>query len=178
MEKLYCNQEVFKSANDVEKMIEYFKKAESPDCHSIFILSCNTPMKIREILSLKWWQLTSPQTNEVRSCIPDHNIYLNSVCRAAIRTYCAAAKIDPSEDAYDNAVFSITYNQYLSKLKGVAKEAGIDYRVGANSARFWLMNTMRNYIKSELYIPTNGYRGMTKKQRNKYYEELANFFTS
>lgn len=190
------HQEAFKSIDEIKKMIEYFKKAEMSDCYLIFVLSSNTAMKIGDILSLGWEQLINSQTNEIRECVSTcledkqkygetycRDIYLNSLCREAIKTYCKIAKINSSENSYGNKVFSITYNQYLSKLKCAAREIGIDYCIGTESARQWLIDIM-NIITTEQYVFDSlnklynhtDYKGLTNVNRNEFYEKIADYF--
>lgn len=128
------------------------------------------------------------------------NPKINLACRNAIQLYIEKTGCDVTKDNYSVPVFMqlsgthkgtvLSDSGYLKAIKRVAGKIGIEYNVGTHSPRktFGMMSRMlhpSDYNSMELLQTiynhrdtktTNHYIGLTKKEVDKYYDDMGSFF--
>jgi len=128
------------------------------------------------------------------------NPKINQACRNAIQLYIEKTNCDVSKDNYSVPVFMqlsgthkgsvLSDSGYLKAIKKVAVKVGIEYNVGTHSPRktFGMMSRMLHpgdYNSMQLLQTiynhrdtktTNHYIGLTKKEVDKYYDDMGEFF--
>lgn len=128
------------------------------------------------------------------------NPKINQACRNAIQLYIEKTGCDVTKDNYSVPVFMqlsgthkgtiLSDSGYLKAIKRVAGKVGIEYNVGTHSPRktFGMMSRMlhpSDYNSMELLQTiynhrdtktTNHYIGLTKKEVDKYYDDMGSFF--
>lgn len=128
------------------------------------------------------------------------NPKINQACRNAIQLYIEKTGCDVSKDNYTVPVFMqlsgthkgsvLSDSGYLKAIKKVAGKIGIEYNVGTHSPRktFGMMSRMLHpgdYNSMELLQTiynhrdtktTNHYIGLTKKEVDKYYDDMGSFY--
>lgn len=128
------------------------------------------------------------------------NPKINQACRNAIQLYIEKTGCDVTKDNYSVPVFMqlsgthkgtvLSDSGYLKAIKKVAGKVGIEYNVGTHSPRktFGMMSRMlhpSDYNSMELLQTiynhrdtktTNHYIGLTKKEVDKYYDDMGSFF--
>lgn len=194
---------------DAKKMINYFLDNGKWECYLIFILQCNTARRISDILPRQWSHFYDPRTGEMRDEIESFkekktdkfaSPHLNSVCKNAIKLYVEKMGIDPSENNYNNYVFTQTTGKYKGNvfgegaynknLKKAASDIGITYNIGSHSSRKffgWVtknihpgdcncMELLQEIFNHSDVKTTNRYIGINKQQANTYYDDMGSFF--
>lgn len=128
------------------------------------------------------------------------NPRINQACRNAIQLYVEKTGCDVTKDNYEVPVFMqlsgthkgtvLSDSGYLKAIKKVAIRVGIEYNVGTHSPRktFGMMSRMLHpgdYNSMELLQTiynhrdtktTNHYIGLTKKEIDKYYDDMGDFY--
>lgn len=128
------------------------------------------------------------------------NPRINTACRNAINLYIEKTGCDVSKENYEVPVFMqlsgthkgcvLSDSGYLKAIKKVAAKVGIEYNVGTHSPRktFGMMSRMlhpSDYNSMELLQTiynhrdtktTNHYIGLTKKEIDKYYDDMGSFY--
>lgn len=194
---------------DAKSILEYFEYKEAWIHILIFVLTCNMARRISDTLDLTWENLFNPATGEFRSQIEiteqktrkNAKVYINSVCRKAIKMYIEKTGVDPSLNGYKNPVFIqtkgnykgrvITDEGYCKALKKAAEYCGVEYNVGTHSGRKMAgkvmleshpedvrnMAVIQSLLNHSSQNTTMRYIGKTKEMENQYLEDLGNEFT-
>ena len=165
--------------------------------------------RIGDTLSLQWKHFYDTKTGRFRKdlleIIEDKtdklaNPHINTAVKNAIVKYLAETNVDPSENNYENYVFTqvsgnykgrvMTADGYRKCLKKAAVALGIDYNVGTHSTRktFGMLSRMLHAgdydsmaLLGVIYNhrdekTTRRYTGLTKQKVDTYFDDMGTFF--
>ena len=195
--------------SDIRRFMDWFESNKKWECYLIFVISCNLARRIGDTLSLQWKHFYDTKTGRFRKdlleIIEDKtdklaNPHINTAVKNAIVKYLAETNVDPSENNYENYVFTqvsgnykgrvMTADGYRKCLKKAAVALGIDYNVGTHSTRktFGMLSRMLHAgdydsmaLLGVIYNhrdekTTRRYTGLTKQKVDMYFDDMGNFF--
>ena len=196
-------------ASDIRRFMDWFESNKKWECYLIFVISCNLARRIGDTLSLQWKHFYDTKTGRFRKdlleIIEDKtdklaNPHINTAVKNAIVKYLAETNVDPSENNYENYVFTqvsgnykgrvMTADGYRKCLKKAAVALGIDYNVGTHSTRktFGMLSRMLHAgdydsmaLLGVIYNhrdekTTRRYTGLTKQKVDTYFDDMGTFF--
>lgn len=195
--------------SDIRRFMDWFESNKKWECYLIFVISCNLARRIGDTLSLQWKHFYDTKTGRFRKdlleIIEDKtdklaNPHINTAVKNAIVKYLAETNVDPSENNYENYVFTqvsgnykgrvMTADGYRKCLKKAAVALGIDYNVGTHSTRktFGMLSRMLHAgdydsmaLLGVIYNhrdekTTRRYTGLTKQKVDTYFDDMGTFF--
>jgi len=195
--------------SDIRRFMDWFESNKKWECYLIFVISCNLARRIGDTLSLQWKHFYDTKTGRFRKdlleIIEDKtdklaNPHINTAVKNAIVKYLAETNVDPSENNYENYVFTqvsgnykgrvMTADGYRKCLKKAAVALGIDYNVGTHSTRktFGMLSRMLHAgdydsmaLLGVIYNhrdekTTRRYTGLTKQKVDTYFNDMGTFF--
>ena len=195
--------------SDIRRFMDWFESNKKWECYLIFVISCNLARRIGDTLSLQWKHFYDTKTGRFRKdlleIIEDKtdklaNPHMNTAVKNAIVKYLAETNVDPSENNYENYVFTqvsgnykgrvMTADGYRKCLKKAAVALGIDYNVGTHSTRktFGMLSRMLHAgdydsmaLLGVIYNhrdekTTRRYTGLTKQKVDTYFDDMGTFF--
>lgn len=195
--------------SDIRRFMDWFESKKKWECYLIFVISCNLARRIGDTLSLQWKHFYDTKTGRFRKdlleIIEDKtdklaNPHINTAVKNAIVKYLAETNVDPSENNYENYVFTqvsgnykgrvMTADGYRKCLKKAAVALGIDYNVGTHSTRktFGMLSRMLHAgdydsmaLLGVIYNhrdekTTRRYTGLTKQKVDTYFDDMGTFF--
>lgn len=195
--------------SDIRRFMDWFESNKKWECYLIFVISCNLARRIGDTLSLQWKHFYDIKTGRFRKdlleIIEDKtdklaNPHINTAVKNAIVKYLAETNVDPSENNYENYVFTqvsgnykgrvMTADGYRKCLKKAAVTLGIDYNVGTHSTRktFGMLSRMLHAgdydsmaLLGVIYNhrdekTTRRYTGLTKQKVDTYFDDMGTFF--
>ena len=192
--------------SDIRRFMDWFESNKKWECYLIFVISCNLARRIGDTLSLQWKHFYDTKTGRFRKdlleIIEDKtdklaNPHINTAVKNAIVKYLAETNVDPSENNYENYVFTqvsgnykgriMTADGYRKCLKKAAVALGIDYNVGTHSTRktFGMLSRMLHAgdydsmaLLGVIYNhrdekTTRRYTGLTKQKVDTYFDDMG-----
>lgn len=144
----------FKNAEDIQKILNAFKKDGQMNHYLICVIGFNTGRRTRDIVeNLTWDKLMNENgTFKTEMVIREQktkkwaSCYINKVIKDAVREYCDYYKFDPIESGcYHNSVFTqltgthkgnvLTYDGFRKAFLKKVEEIGYDYPLNTRSMR-------------------------------------------
>lgn len=197
----------FKTQEDLQNMLNYFKDNKLWNYYLLFTLGVNMGRRIGDTISLKWehFYLNNGRMRiKLKEIIEEKTDKLsdptiNSACKKVLEIYLRETGIEPSKNNYQDYVFKglkkgthMSPEAYRLALKRAAEASNIDYNVASHSTRktfgYWsrllhpndpnsMSVLMTAYQHSSEKI-TSAYIGLTREVIDKYYNDMGDFFSS
>lgn len=141
--------EPFRSYEDLEKVLNYFKKNEMYHHWLTGWLMTSLGRRVGDTVSLKWCDIFLPngEYRERLTTLKEEKtgkmlgVRLNSLARQYITEYCSLMNVDPM-NCYTLRIFSTTDAAFRKALKLAVNEVGIKYRISTHSFRKFYANTI------------------------------------